>query len=174
MVVKLATRLSDFKVVLVLNKFLRASRKLEKELGRSPTNEEIGRSMDIPVQKVQKLKTIGRAPVSLDTLVGLHGQSSLGELIEDRGVSPADAVIASKIAAEVAWILKTLSLREETVMRMRFGIGCERAHTLGEIGQEFNVTRERIRQIEAKALLKLRSPGRARSLQALVNALAPR
>ena len=154
-----------------LTKCLRASRKLEKELGRSPTNEEIGRSMDIPVQKIQKLKAMGIAPVSLDTMVGLDGLSSLGELIEDRGVSPADVVVASKITDEVAWILRTLSLREEKVMRMRFGIGCKHAHTLGEIGQEFNVTRERIRQIEKKALQKLRSPGRARGLQALVNAL---
>jgi RNA polymerase primary sigma factor len=154
-----------------LNKYLRASRKLEKELGRIPTNEEIARSMEISVPKVQNLKAIARAPVSLDTLIGLDGLSSLGEFIEDRGVSPADILTASKVADEVAWILKTLSLREEKVMRMRFGIGCKRTHTLGEVGQELNVTRERIRQIEEKALQKLRRPGRARGLQALVNAL---
>jgi len=148
-----------------LNRLLRASRELEMELGRSPTSEEIGKSLDIPVQEIQKLKTIGRAPVSLDTPVGLDGQSSLGELIEDRRVSFADVVIASKITDEIAWILKTLSPREEKVMRMRFGIGCKRAHTLREIGQEFNVTHDRIRQIEAKALQKLRSLGRVRGLR---------
>jgi RNA polymerase primary sigma factor len=154
-----------------MNKFLRANRELEKELGRAPTNDEIGRRMDISVEKVQKLKTISRDPVSLETPVGRDGESALGDLIEDRWVgSPVDAVIESNVRDETANILKTLSPKEEKVIRLRFGIGCEREHTLEEIGQEFDVTRERIRQIEAKALRQLRSPERARHLRALLAA----
>ncbi len=154
-----------------MNKFLRATRELEKELGRAPTNEEISRRMDIPVEKVQKLKTISRDPVSLETPVGRDGESALGDLIEDRWVgSPVDAVIETNVRDETANILKTLSPKEEKVIRLRFGIGCEREHTLEEIGQEFDVTRERIRQIEAKALRQLRSPERARHLRALLAA----
>ena len=154
-----------------MNKFLRATRELEKELGRQPTNEEISRRMDIPVEKVQKLKTISRDPVSLETPVGRDGESALGDLIEDRWVgSPVDAVIDTNVRDETANILKTLSPKEEKVIRLRFGIGCEREHTLEEIGQEFDVTRERIRQIEAKALRQLRSPERARHLRALLAA----
>lgn len=154
-----------------MNKFLRATRELEKELGRAPSNEEIARRMDIPVEKVQKLKTISRDPVSLETPVGRDGESALGDLIEDRWVgSPVDAVIDANVREETASILKTLSPKEEKVIRLRFGIGCEREHTLEEIGQEFDVTRERIRQIEAKALRQLRSPERARHLRALLAA----
>jgi len=154
-----------------MNKFLRATRELEKELGRQPTNDEISRRMDIPVEKVQKLKTISRDPVSLETPVGRDGESALGDLIEDRWVSsPIDSVIDSNVRDETAAILKTLSPKEEKVIRLRFGIGCEREHTLEEIGQEFDVTRERIRQIEAKALRQLRSPERARHLRALLAA----
>ena len=154
-----------------MNKFLRANRELEKELGRAPTNDEIGRRMDISVEKVQKLKTISRDPVSLETPVGRDGESALGDLIEDRWVgSPVDSVIESNVRDETANILKTLSPKEEKVIRLRFGIGCEREHTLEEIGQEFDVTRERIRQIEAKALRQLRSPERARHLRALLAA----
>ena len=154
-----------------MNKFLRASRELEKELGRTPTNDEISRRMDIPVEKVQKLKTISRDPVSLETPVGRDGESALGDLIEDRWVgSPVDAVIESNVRDETAGILKTLSPKEEKVIRLRFGIGCEREHTLEEIGQEFDVTRERIRQLEAKALRQLRAPERARRLRALLAA----
>src|ERR1019366_8041114 len=148
-----------------MNKFLRATRELEKELGRTPTNDEIGRRMEIPVEKVQKLKTISRDPVGRD------GESALGDLIEDRWVgSPVDAVIESNVRDETAGILKTLSPKEEKVIRMRFGIGCERENTLEEIGQEFDVTRERIRQIEAQALRQLRAPERARRLRALMAA----
>jgi len=154
-----------------MNKFLRATRELEKELGRAPTNDEISRRMDIPVEKVQKLKTISRDPVSLETPVGRDGESALGDLIEDRWVgSPVDSVIDTNVRDETANILKTLSPKEEKVIRLRFGIGCEREHTLEEIGQEFDVTRERIRQIEAKALRQLRSPERARHLRALLAA----
>ena len=155
-----------------MNKFLRVSRELEKELGRTPTNDEIGRRMDIPVERVQKLKTISRVPVSLETPVGREGESALGHLIEDRSVgSPLDAVNEGDVRDETARILRTLSPREEKVIRLRFGIGCEREHTLEEIGQEFDVTREWIRQIEAKALLQLRTPERAGRLRALMAAL---
>ncbi|MDQ2775050.1 MAG: sigma-70 family RNA polymerase sigma factor, partial [Acidobacteriota bacterium] len=114
-----------------MNKFLRATRELEKELGRVPTNDEISRRMDIPVEKVQKLKTISRDPVSLETPVGRDGESALGDLIAERwGGSPVDAVIDSNVRDETANILKTLSPKEEKVIRLRFGIGCEREHTL--------------------------------------------
>ncbi len=154
-----------------MNKFLRASRELEKELGRTPTNDEIGERMEISAEKVQKLKTISRDPVSLETPVGRDGESALGDLLEDRWVgSPVEAVIDSNVREETADVLKTLSPKEEKVIRMRFGIGCDREHTLEEIGQEFAVTRERIRQIEAKALRALRGPDRARRLRALMAA----
>lgn len=152
-----------------MNKFLRASRELEKELGRMPNNEEIGERMEIPPEKVQKLKSISRDPVSLETPVGRDGESALGDLIEDKWVdSPVDTVIDSNVKEETGDVLTTLSPKEEKVVRMRFGIGCEREHTLEEIGQEFSVTRERIRQIEAKALRQLRSPDRMRRLRSLM------
>ena len=154
-----------------MNKFLRASRELEKEYGRTPTNEEIGDRMEISGEKVQKLKTISRDPVSLETPVGRDGESALGDLLEDRWVgSPIESVVDSNVREETADVLKTLSPKEEKVIRMRFGIGCDREHTLEEIGQEFAVTRERIRQIEAKALRALRGPDRARRLRALMAA----
>ena len=152
-----------------MNKFLRASRELEKELGRAPTNEEIGDRMEITAEKVQKLKSISRDPVSLETPVGRDGESALGDLIEDKWVeSPVDTVIETNVKEETGDVLKTLSPKEEKVVRMRFGIDCEREHTLEEIGQEFSVTRERIRQIEAKALRALRSPDRLRRLRSLM------
>ena len=154
-----------------MNKFLRASRELEKENGRTPNNEEIGDRMEISAEKVQKLKTISRDPVSLETPVGRDGESALGDLLEDRWVrSPVASVVDSSVHEETADVLKTLSPKEEKVIRMRFGIGCDREHTLEEIGQEFTVTRERIRQIEAKALRALRGPDRARRLRALMAA----
>ena len=152
-----------------MNKFLRASRELEKEHGRTPTNDEIGDRMEISGEKVQKLKTISRDPVSLETPVGRDGESALGDLLEDRWVgSPIESVVDLNVREETAGVLKTLSPKEEKVIRMRFGIGCDREHTLEEIGQEFAVTRERIRQIEAKALRALRGPDRARRLRALM------
>ena len=152
-------------------KFVRAQRGLEKELGRTPTNVEIGDRMEISAEKVQQLKTISRNPVSLETPVGRDGEAALGDLLEDRWVgSPVDAVIESNVQEETADVLKTLSPKEEKIIRMRFGIGCDREHTLEEIGQEFAVTRERIRQIEAEALRALRGPDRARRLRALIAA----
>ncbi len=152
-----------------MNKFLRASRELEKELGRIPTNDEIGERMEIGAEKVQKLKSISRDPVSLETPVGRDGESALGDLIEDKWVSsPVDTVIDGSVREETGDVLKTLSPKEEKVIKMRFGIDCEREHTLEEIGQEFSVTRERIRQIESKALRSLRSPDRIRRLRAVL------
>jgi RNA polymerase primary sigma factor len=152
-----------------LTKFLRASRELEKELGRPPTNEEIGARLDIQVEKVQNLKAISRDPVSLEIPVGNDGESTLGDLIEDRwGVSPMDAVISTNIQDETLAVLKTLSPKEEKVIRLRFGLGYDREHTLEEIGAQLDVTRERIRQIEAKALRELRSPERLRYLRTLL------
>ena len=154
-----------------LNKFRRALRGLEKELDRTPTNEEIGSRMEISAEKVQQLKTISREPVSLETPVGRDGKAALEDLLEERWVgSPVEAVIESNVQEETADVLKTLSPREEKVIRMRFGIGCDREHTLEEIGQEFAVTRERIRQIEANALQALRGPDRARRLRVLMAA----
>jgi len=152
-----------------MNKFLRASRELEKELGRIPTNDEIGERMEIGAEKVQKLKSISRDPVSLETPVGRDGESALGDLIEDKWVSsPVETVIDGSVREETGDVLKTLSPKEEKVIKMRFGIDCEREHTLEEIGQEFSVTRERIRQIESKALRSLRSPDRMRRLRAVL------
>ena len=154
-----------------INKFLRALREREKELGRTPTNEEIGSRMEISAEKVQQLKTISRDPVSLETPLGGDGESALGDLLEDRWVgSPVDAVIESNVQEETADVLKTLSPKEEKIIRMRFGIGCDRERTLEEIGQEFALTRERIRQIEHKALRALRGPDRARRLRVLMAA----
>ena len=154
-----------------INKFLRAQRGLEKELGRMPTNQEIGSRMEIAAEKVQQLKTISREPISLETPVGRDGESTLGDLLKDRWVgSPVDAVVESNVQEETADVLKTLSPKEETVIRMRFGIGYDREYTLEDIGQEFAVTRERIRQIEAKALRALRGPDRARRLRVLTAA----
>ena len=154
-----------------INKFRRALWEREKELGRTPTNEEIGSRMELSAEKVQQLKTISRDPVSLETPVGRDGKSALGDLLEDRWVgSPVDAVIESNVQEETADVLKTLSPKEESIIRMRFGIGCDREHTLDEIGQEFALTRERIRQIEHKALRALRDPDRSRRLRALMAA----
>jgi RNA polymerase primary sigma factor len=152
-----------------MNKFLRAHRELQKELDRVPTNEEISHRLDLPVEKVQQLKVISRDPVSLETPVGHDGESSLGDLLEDRWMrSPADAVSESHVRNGTASVLKTLSPKEEKVVRLRFGIGCDREHTLEEISQQLDVTRERIRQIEAQALRQLRAPDKARPLRALL------
>jgi RNA polymerase primary sigma factor len=154
-----------------INKFRRVLRELEKELGRTPTNDEIGGRLEIPAEKVQQLRTISRKPVSLETPVGRDRESALGDLLADGRVgSPVDDVIESNVQEKTADVLKTLSAKEEQVIRMRFGIGCDREHTLEEIGQEFAVTRERIRQIEARAMRALRGPNRARRLRDLMAA----
>ena len=151
-----------------LNKFLRASRELEKELNRPPTNEEIGRRLNTAASKIEELKTISRDPVSLDIPVGRDGESILGDLLQDRWTgSPTDAVFEGNVREGTADVLKTLSPSEEKIVRMRFGIGFDREHTLEEIAHDFGLTRERIRQIETKAFQRLRGPENVRRLRPL-------
>jgi len=152
-----------------INKLIRTSRALVQELGREPTSEEIAQRMDIPVSKVRKVLKIAQEPISLETPIGEEEDSHLGDFIEDRGViSPADAVININLKEQTEAVLKTLTPREEKVIKMRFGVGDGSEHTLEEVGQSFAVTRERIRQIEAKALRKLRHPSRSRKLRAFL------
>jgi RNA polymerase primary sigma factor len=149
-----------------INKLIRTSRALVQELGREPTSEEIAKRMDIPVAKVRKVLKIAQEPISLETPIGEEEDSHLGDFIEDRNiVSPAEAVINLNLKEQTEAVLKTLTPREEKVIKMRFGVGDGSEHTLEEVGQNFAVTRERIRQIEAKALRKLRHPSRSRRLK---------
>ena len=152
-----------------INKLIRTSRALVQEHGREPTSEEIAEKMDIQVSKVRKILKIAQEPISLETPIGEEEDSHLGDFIEDRGVvSPSDAVININLKEQTAAVLQTLTDREEQVIRMRFGIGDGSEHTLEEVGQRFSVTRERIRQIEAKALRKLRHPSRSGKLKAFL------
>jgi RNA polymerase primary sigma factor len=152
-----------------INKLIRTSRALVQELGREPTSEEIAQRMDIPVAKVRKVLKIAQEPISLETPIGEEEDSHLGDFIEDRNVmSPSDAVINLNLKEQTESVLKTLTPREEKVIKMRFGVGDGSEHTLEEVGQSFAVTRERIRQIEAKALRKLRHPSRSRKLRAFL------
>ena len=152
-----------------INKLIRTSRALVQELGREPTSEEIAKKMDIPVSKVRKVLKIAQEPISLETPIGEEEDSHLGDFIEDRQVvSPAEAVINLNLKEQTESVLKTLTPREEKVIKMRFGVGDGSEHTLEEVGQSFAVTRERIRQIEAKALRKLRHPSRSRKLRAFL------
>jgi RNA polymerase primary sigma factor len=153
-----------------INKLIRTSRALVQELGREPTSEEIAKRMDIPVSKVRKVLKIAQEPISLETPIGEEEDSHLGDFIEDRGVvSPADAVININLKEMTEQVLNTLTPREERVIKMRFGLEDGTEHTLEEVGQNFAVTRERIRQIEAKALRKLRHPSRSRRLRAFLD-----
>jgi RNA polymerase primary sigma factor len=153
-----------------INKLIRTSRQLVQELGREPTSEEIAKRMDIPVAKVRKVLKIAQEPISLETPIGEEEDSHLGDFIEDRGVvSPADAVINVNLKDQTGQVLRTLTPREEKVIKMRFGLEDGSEHTLEEVGQSFAVTRERIRQIEAKALRKLRHPSRSRKLRAFMD-----
>jgi RNA polymerase primary sigma factor len=152
-----------------INKLIRTSRALVQELGREPSSEEIAKRMDIPVSKVRKVLKIAQEPISLETPIGEEEDSHLGDFIEDRNVvSPAEAVININLKDQTEALLKTLTPREEKVIKMRFGLGDGSEHTLEEVGQNFAVTRERIRQIEAKALRKLRHPSRSRKLKAFL------
>jgi RNA polymerase primary sigma factor len=152
-----------------LNKFFRASRHLERELGHAPADEELAEHMKTTGEKVSKLRIISREPISLDTPIGSDEVSTLGELIADRrSSSPADTVLASEVRTETSAFLQTLVPREEQVLRLRFGVGCGREHTLEEIGADLDVTRERVRQIELRALRKLRRPESARRLRSLL------
>jgi RNA polymerase primary sigma factor len=154
-----------------INKLIRTSRQLVQEFGREPTSEEIAKRMDIPVVKVRKVLKIAQEPISLETPIGEEEDSHLGDFIEDRGViSPAEAVININLKEQTESVLKTLTPREEKVIKMRFGLDDGSEHTLEEVGQSFAVTRERIRQIEAKALRKLRHPSRSRKLRAFLDA----
>jgi RNA polymerase primary sigma factor len=156
-----------------INKLIRTSRSLVQELGREPTSEEIAQRMDIPVAKVRKVLKIAQEPISLETPIGEEEDSHLGDFIEDRNVlSPSDAVINLNLKEQTEAVLKTLTPREEKVIKMRFGVGDGSEHTLEEVGQNFAVTRERIRQIEAKALRKLRHPSRSRKLRAFLEGRA--
>ncbi len=152
-----------------INKLIRTSRALVQELGREPSSEEIAMRMDIPVSKVRKVLKIAQEPISLETPIGEEEDSHLGDFIEDsKEVSPADAVINLNLKEQTENVLRTLTPREERVIKMRFGVGDGSEHTLEEVGQNFAVTRERIRQIEAKALRKLRHPSRSRRLRAFL------
>ncbi len=153
-----------------INKLVRTQRLLVQELGREATPEEIADKMDMPVDKVRKVLKIAKEPISLETPVGEEEDSHLGDFIEDKKViNPAEAIVNLNLAEQTRRVLSTLTPREEKVLRMRFGIGEESDHTLEEVGQDFNVTRERIRQIEAKALRKLRHPSRSNKLKTFVD-----
>ncbi|MGE4343824.1 MAG: RNA polymerase sigma factor RpoD [Geoalkalibacter sp.] len=152
-----------------INKLIRTSRQLVQEMGREPTPEEIAERMELPLEKVRRVLKIAKEPISLETPIGEEEDSSLGDFIEDKAVvSPVEAVIKGNLSDQTARVLSTLTPREEKVLRMRFGIGEKSDHTLEEVGQDFNVTRERIRQIEAKALRKLRHPSRSKRLKSFV------
>jgi RNA polymerase primary sigma factor len=152
-----------------INKLIRTSRYLVQEIGREPIPEEIAEKMEMPLEKVRKVLKIAKEPISLETPIGEEEDSHLGDFIEDKAViSPQEAVISSNLSEQTRKVLSTLTPREEKVLRMRFGIGEKYDHTLEEVGQDFDVTRERIRQIEAKALRKLRHPSRAKKLKAFV------
>jgi RNA polymerase primary sigma factor len=152
-----------------INKLIRTSRYLVQELGREPTPEEIAEKMELPLDKVRKVLKIAKEPISLETPIGEEEDSHLGDFIEDKSVvSPAEAVISMNLAEQTRRVLATLTPREEKVLRMRFGIGEKSDHTLEEVGQDFEVTRERIRQIEAKALRKLRHPSRSKRLKSFI------
>jgi RNA polymerase primary sigma factor len=153
-----------------INKLTRSSRQLVQELGHEPTAEEIAKQMDIPVDKVRKIRKVAQQPVSLETPIGEEEDSHLGDLIEDKAVvSPSDAVIYLNLKEHTALLLKALTPREERIIMMRFGLEDGSEHTLEEVGQAFDVTRERIRQIEAKALRKLRHPSRSNKLRAFLD-----
>ena len=153
-----------------INKLIRTSRALVQELGREPNSEEIAQRMDIPVSKVRKVLKIAQEPISLETPIGEEEDSHLGDFIEDQNVvSPAEAVISLNLKEQTESVLQTLTPREERVIKMRFGVGDGKDHTLEEVGQSFAVTRERIRQIEAKALRKLKHPSRSRKLRSFLD-----
>ncbi len=151
----------------MINKVIRTSRSLVQELGREPTSEEVAKRMDMPVGKVQSVRRVAQQPISLETPIGEEEDSHLGDFIEDKKeISPADAMINLNLKEQTENVLSTLTPREEKVIKMRFGVGDGSEHTLEEVGQNFAVTRERIRQIEVKALRKLRHPSRSRRLKA--------
>jgi RNA polymerase primary sigma factor len=152
-----------------INKLGRTSKNLVQVLGREPTPEELAEKMEMPLDKVRMVLKIAREPISLETPVGEEDDSNLGDFVEDKNaVNPQDAVVEQNLSDQTRRVLATLAPREERVLKMRFGIGERANHTLEEVGQDFEVTRERIRQIEAKALRKLRHPSRSRLLKSFV------
>ena len=156
-----------------INKLVRATRHLVQVLGREPTPEELAEKMELPVEKVRMVLKIAKEPISLESPVGEEDDSHLGDFIEDKdAVDPQGAVLEANLAENTRKVLATLAPREEQVLKMRFGIGEKANHTLEEVGQDFEVTRERIRQIEAKALRKLRHPSRSRLLKGFIDELA--
>ena len=153
-----------------INKIVRASRQMMHEIGREPTPEELAEKLSMPLEKVRKVLKIAKEPISLETPIGDEGDSHLGDFIEDKNaILPIDAAIQSNLRETTTRVLASLTPREERVLRMRFGIGMNTDHTLEEVGQQFSVTRERIRQIEAKALRKLKQPGRSRKLRSFLD-----
>ncbi|MDX1644823.1 MAG: sigma-70 family RNA polymerase sigma factor, partial [Thermoanaerobaculia bacterium] len=156
-----------------INKLTRTSRSLVQELGREPTAAEIGERMDLPASKVRKIMKIALEPISLETPIGEEEDSHLGDFIEDKNAeSPVESVVSRNLKEQTGNVLKTLTPREELVLRMRFGVGEGSEHTLEEVGRSFNVTRERIRQIESKALRKLRHPNRSSRLRPFLDSSA--
>jgi len=157
-------------MVEIVSKLIRTSRQLVRELGREPTSAEVAKRMDIPAAKVRKVLKIMQVPISLETPIGEEGDSHLSDFIEDRAVvSPAEAIINVDLKERTAHVLRTLTPREEKIVKMRFGLEDGLEHTLEEVGRSFDVTRERIRQIEAKALRKLRHPSRSGKLRLLLD-----
>jgi RNA polymerase primary sigma factor len=153
-------------MVEIVNKLIRVSRQLVQELGREPTSLEIAKRMDIPAAKLRKVRKIMQVPISLETPIGEEGDSHLGDFIKDSAVlAPDEAAISVNLKEQTGQVLRTLTAREEKIMKMRFGLEDDSEHTLEEVGRAFAVTRERIRQIEAKALRKLRQPSRSGRLR---------
>ncbi|MCO4771105.1 MAG: RNA polymerase sigma factor RpoD [Deltaproteobacteria bacterium] len=153
-----------------INKLVRTSREMTQELGRDPTPEELAIRLEMPEEKVHKIQEMSKQPISLETPIGEDADSHLGDFIEDKKAeSPADACVAANLSDTTQRVLATLTPREEKVLRLRFGIGENTDHTLEEVGRDFEVTRERVRQIEAQALRKLRHPSRRKRLQSFVD-----
>ena len=154
----------------VINKIVRTSRQMFSEIGREPTPEELAEKLHMPLEKVRKTLKIAKEPLSLETPIGDEGDSHLGDLIEDKNaILPIDAAIQSNLRETTTRVLASLNPREERILRMRFGLGMNSDHTLEEVGQQFSVTRERIRQIEAKALRKLKHPSRSREFRSFLD-----
>jgi RNA polymerase primary sigma factor len=158
-----------------INKIVRTSRQMLNQVGREPTPEELAKRLHMPLDKVRKTLKIAKEPLSLETPIGDEGDSHLGDLIEDQNaILPIDAAIQSNLRETTTRILASLTAREERVVRLRFGLGVNSDHTLEEVGQQFSLTRERIRQIEAKALRKLKHPSRSNVLRSFLNNGLPR
>jgi RNA polymerase primary sigma factor len=154
----------------MIGKIVRTTRQMLNEIGREPTPEELAKKLGMPLEKLRNTLKIAKEPLSLETPIGEEGESNLGDLIEDKNaIQPIDAMIQSNLRETTTRVLASLTPREERIVRMRFGLGLNSDHTLEEVGQQFSVTRERIRQIEAKALRKLKHPSRARELRSFLD-----